>query len=340
MDLRFGSGDAEALLDMTTQRVVMVNDPETLGKFAEQQGGRLYYQSRSGLSGAGWVPNRLTLRPCGVLRTDVARPSIPTAEETLPSLRIIVPTQHLRRDESAPLIVVQRHQQERPRVFLLAEHQLPSLLRGELPEGGGREVELTSWVSSGSGRLYERKLVVDVVARWPWPKRAIGFRRMLELVFWDELYDGAAEDRSEEHQNGWRKPLGLALGADGRLYRAAGGILREPVRVTKPALQAAAPWVFFFEDLLCYLAEAESGFWVHSPVFGSVAVSTPEALQIVSSGVMPDQVAERLNDGCSLQPGWKMPGWIPRIEEDGDLSLSAWERELLAAERDAGIENV
>lgn len=348
MDIRFGGGEPEIMFDMASGQLVMLNHPVLLGEFAEQNGGRLYYQSRSGLSGAAQVPDRFSLRRCGVLRTDVARPAAPMSADTLPGVRIIVPTQHLLRDEGGPIIVAMRDDDEygrslRHRVALVSESQLTALLRGELEEIASREVTLTSWGSDCQGEvtnIYERKLVVNVASYWRWPEnRSIRFRRMLELVYWNELRFLRGEDTTLESSSPWRDRLGLALGLDGRLYRAAGGILRAPVEPTKTALQGAAPWVQFVGDELAYMTENPRGFYVIHPERGVAEVSIAEAMDIAADEALPQAVYDRLSWGTrpnrsGLQER-SAPTWRPSQAawwSEGAEELSAWEQELMGGE--------
>jgi hypothetical protein len=58
--VEFGQNVPYCVLDADTRGVApelhIINDVETLDEFCRTRGGKMYYQSRSGLSGAGWVP--------------------------------------------------------------------------------------------------------------------------------------------------------------------------------------------------------------------------------------------------------------------------------------------
>lgn len=343
MELSFGDGQAEAILDMTTCRVVMYNAPseksEEVRGLHDRFGGRQYYNSLSGRSGAGSLPNSILVRPCGVLRTDVARPAVPSITETLPGLRLVVPTRRLEREQFAPLIVVQGDA-----VTFLSDHELPAFLKGEWEPARTKEVELTSFVRDPFGNeLFRAKLVesrLKVQVRWAqWTRPAfgqLGLRRVLELLFWKRLYvKGLIAGASP-----WQRHLGLAQGTDGVVYHAAGGILRRKAELTREALQSACPWVKFVSDELAYITERDGEFVLLHPRMGflrrgfghymseGLSLTVAEAVHILSSGELSPELQERLQ--AHLNPSDR-PRRLryTQATAPSEEPLADWERELL-----------
>lgn len=73
MDLSWGDGNFDVLLDVNPQTGVYLfpyGGPGAAQTVHERFGGRNYYTSRSGCSGAGWVPDRPGLFRVAVYRTD------------------------------------------------------------------------------------------------------------------------------------------------------------------------------------------------------------------------------------------------------------------------------
>lgn len=78
LNLEFGGGHYDAVLDFARGKVELYTG-EDVGAgehFHSRHGGRQYYTSRSGLSGAGYAPARPTLKPVGSYRIDVSIPWI------------------------------------------------------------------------------------------------------------------------------------------------------------------------------------------------------------------------------------------------------------------------
>jgi len=347
----YGGGQAAAVLDMTTMRVVMYNtsaeESAEVQGLHDRFGGRQYYRSWTGLSGAGSFRPDPRLRPVSVLRTDVVRPAVPSATETFPGLRLVVLTKHLQRVDDAPLIAVRDSE-----VFFLDEWELQSFLAGETLESrlGEWEVELTSWRSWGSNALTERSFSVKVHGYSRWISLGkLSLRRVLELLFWEQLYDRSAYGGVTP----WESGLGLVHGVDGKPYHAAGGILRRPAELTREYLTRECPWALFVGDPadatdLAYVREEQlegkKGFWLYTPtttrrhrgagyyVADPLRLTSAEAVGVLSSGVLTPELRARLQEHLA-------PVEVPVVKEEAPLQestpadppLADWERELLGS---------
>ena len=368
MDITYGGGDSAAVLDLTTGKVVMYNQPAAesaeVTDLHERFGGQQFYRSNTGLSGAGFVPSSISLRQCGVLRTDVARPRIPWEGETLPGLRLVVPTRHLKREQEAPLIVVRGQN-----VFLVSEWGLGEFLKGEHEMRKRLEITLTTWAHPYRDASYmqERRLVVVVHANYHYKFGKLSLRRVLELLFWSDLYDPQATNVYESSTSPWRSGLGLLVGADGQTYHAAGGILRQRAELTPEALQSACPWVRFVgqeaddddtdtEDLV-YVIDRGGQFVLMHPAMGyghgsgvaGMELSTEEAVTVLGSGVLtPElnanlqeylQAARETEDERAIrleQRASAAPAEVSAEPQTDEEPLAGWERELLEGRPGSG----
>ncbi|MBI2612201.1 hypothetical protein HYW59_00075 [Candidatus Kaiserbacteria bacterium] len=85
IDLRYGGGEIDILLDLRSSSLVAYHGDEVRYRegeipppsFHARYGGKQYYSSRSGASGAGWVPARPWLATVTGYRTDVRSPWLP-----------------------------------------------------------------------------------------------------------------------------------------------------------------------------------------------------------------------------------------------------------------------
>ncbi len=243
MKLEFGAGNADAVLDLAKCKVEMYNEAGLESNpFHVRFGGRQYYTSHSGLSGAGWIADRPDLRPVAVLRTDVSRPKVPSVTETLPGFRVVVMTKHLQR-ERFPLLVVR----DREVLVLFDELELEDVFLGKHEFESVQEFELTSWTETHSGQMSERNLTIavryDGKLTRHWGK--LSLRRVLELLFWNDLFQKGAATVYADKEEPFYGDLGLHRAADGRLYRSTGGILRYPVEETIEALEAETGLKFY-----------------------------------------------------------------------------------------------
>lgn len=307
MQLSFGSGNAAAILDLASCQVEMYNKGGLeANSFHARFGGRQYYVSQSGMSGAGWIPDRPDIRPVSVLRTDIVRPEVPVCVETLPGLRVVAFSDHLERNQ-LPLLVVQERGGKKV-VSVVYPHDLREFLTGthELPRE--RELTLSSWYPSG-GEMFERRL--DVAVRYEhgiggrWGK--LSLRRLLELLFWRELFSKEAAINYVSKGEPFFETLGLHRAVDGRLYRNVKGILRYPVRDTSESLTGETGQRFYrvgnVEGDLAYVDEYGGKFRLRHSAEGyldgtakAIKLTFEQALGLFasSSDQLPDWAVEAI----------------------------------------------
>ena len=342
MQLNFGSGNATAIVDLASCQVEMYNEAGLeANSFHARFGGRQYYASLSGLSGAGWIPDRPDIRPVGVLRADVSRPAVPSRAEALPGVRLVVLTKHLQRDPWLPLLIVRDRE-----VAVVYPDQLREALLGTLGLERTQKMTLTSWVRSPDGEsMFERKLDITVSWNDHRPRRwgKLSLRRVLELIFWNELFQKEASAVYRRSYEPFWEDLGLHRSeADGRLYRSVGGILRHPVEGTIAALEAETgqKLLSFGESNLLVRVDndpdtgqfrlrhsAETDWKSKSSRTGvrPIRIGFADALEIFASASVPPSLAVELE-------GLQAPTPIvarSTSDESGMEAMPDWERELL-----------
>ena len=351
MQLSFGSGNAAAILDLASCQVEMYNKGGLeANSFHARFGGRQYYASQSGLSGAGWIPDRPDVRPVGVLRVDVARPVVPSRAEALPGIRLVVCTAHLKRDEQLPLLVVRDRE-----VAVVYPDQLREALLGTLGLEHTQEVTLTSWVKpwDTANEMVERRL--DIAVAWgDWkPSRwgKLSLRRVLELLFWNELFQKEASAVYRRSYEPFFEDLGLHRSeTDGRLYRSVGGILRHKVNADIASLEAETGQKFWSvgedRNILVRVDNSETGEfrlrhsaetdWKSSRSgVRPLRLGLADALEIFSSASAPPSLVVELE-------GLRAPSPIvarSTSDESGTEIMPDWERELLGLEASEEVES-
>lgn len=293
-------------------------------------GGRQTYLSFSGKTGEGCVPARPGLVKVPSLRTSVSKPPVPRGGEIFPGggTRVIdlglAPGEPL--DGDGTLLFAEPIDNGRAIVRLVRDYQvntemLKSLLEEKsTPQDKPKKVKLTSWVSDHRGLNEKTTLTVSVFGRLS-PEYKMTLKRVLELVYWDELYD--PEAMLLESQNQWLSGLGVVVGSDGFLYHQAGGILRRPVKIdaleTREGIEKAAPWVKVVNSYLDY-----------------VKMDGGNAILVRSSPGLPEEVLDYRqylevlsgvkNVDFAVHPNPERRPWSYRGEED---LLAPWERRLL-----------
>ena len=340
MQLSFGSGNAAAILDLASCQVEMYNEPGLEGNtFHARFGGRQYYASLSGMSGAGWIPDRPDIRPVGVLRADVSRPAVPSRAEALSGVRLVVLTKHLQRDQRLPLLVIRDRE-----VAVVYPQQLREALLGTLELEQTQKVTLTSWVKLSNERMYERKLDIQVAWSGHKPRRwgKLSLRRVLELLFWNELFQKEASAVYRRSYEPFWEDLGLHRSeADGRLYRSVGGILRHPVEETVEAVEAETGQKLLSlgedSDILVRVDNdpetgefrlrhsAETDWKSSRSGVRPLRLDMAQALEIFASASLPPRVAVEL---AELQAPTPIVARSTSDESSREI-MPDWERELL-----------
>lgn len=297
IELYYGDATPSAFVDLAKSET-HVYTPGTAEALHERFGGKRYYQSRSGRTGAGWIPACPTLRQCAVLRTDENAPKFPKGGEVMPGIWLIVPTADLGREVMYSVLV----RRGRGDLFVLQDYELtdmlPRILRGERPEGG-ISFNLTSWWGwEGSNSPYQERPAKVTV--WGNPLHRgigkLGRRRLLELVFNDQLDWGQVD---WDATTPWYAQLGLAVGRDRNVYHSGGRLLRRRADLGREALVASCPWAFFLEGSLDFIVQRDDQFilvrreptemdWSGRPVFEQT-LDAVDVLAAYQTGVLPEK---------------------------------------------------
>lgn len=355
IDITFGHDHWGSVLDLPSGEVHRFNRPT--GRFDTSQpergsrrwtlftalGGEQYYGSRSGVSGAGWVPAAAGRFALPTLQHWVARPRVPEVRYLFDRLRAV--------DLGQEVIAFV----EDERVTFVPDWSVGDFLRrwaaGERWTEPARQVTLTSWTtpwkqgwSEHCTSLEEVRLELTVSGRLP-RDYGLSERRVLELLYWKEIFDPAAHGSQESDEDYWVSGLGLARGADGRLYHQGGGILRRPVEEgaldTREGVETIAPWAKVVNDDLAYASDRyadghPAGTVVtprHCPPRRGLPSITPRQYAAVLMGQIPSEVAElaisRVDPAAPYRCGRLRVEEAPMVElcpEGHDLR---WECELL-----------
>ncbi|MBT9158636.1 MAG: hypothetical protein DDT36_01654 [Firmicutes bacterium] len=94
LNLGWGGGRFDVLLDLRSRQLVEYSSETAAAQVHETYGGKNYYRSRSGMSGAGWIPDHMALRSVATYRVDsayVEAPDLASVSETVPGFAIIAP---------------------------------------------------------------------------------------------------------------------------------------------------------------------------------------------------------------------------------------------------------
>jgi len=225
-------------MNFVTRRLLAYGSPETAAMVHEHLGGKNYYCSGTGLTGAGWVPGGMHLRELSTYRVDVNYPEVDLdAGEPVFGFRVSVPIARPEIGRSWPILAKNISTGE---LYFADEHSLFQLLRGE----GGRagfETRTFKWTFvPGVGQepitLELTAQVLDGLGKGNWWAAAAIMRRTTH-------FDWGVETHPQGNEF-WRR-LGLHPAADGMYYKIAGGVCRAKYARTDlekvEGLQAAAP---------------------------------------------------------------------------------------------------
>ncbi len=242
IELSWGGGVFDILLDVATGRLHAYAHAAAAVVIHSLFGGKNYYRSKSGLSGAGFIPERLGIVKIQGYRTDtISAPWItPEALASGPEIggwRIVAPFEYgwgLGAPENWPIVATRGDGY----YFLTPQEVMPLL--GGLTKDCFSEQSLTARLIKRPGeemiQYPMRYWVRDPASHWR------GMRKVLEALNMKSLrFEGAPEPSSNEF---WSR-LGLHPLPDGRVYKVTNGICRASYSreqvATVEGLQAAAP---------------------------------------------------------------------------------------------------
>ena len=271
INLRWGGGGFDVLLDLRTGHLMAYSSEVAAAEVHSRFGGKNYYRSRSGMSGAGWVTGNMALRKVETYRVDTAyvyAPDIASISAIVPGLgTVIVPIDYGRAEipREWPIAVVRGAQRvyygteescEYDSLHLLDPWGISRLLEGsefEETEFSIRYLPSTSqWAE-----MAERKFPVRIQEG-----THLAYRRALIGLFNSELALKLAEGEEKKINPFWNR-LGLwQIG--GQIYKIVQNVARmrytQEELSTVEALQATAPQNVLVLSPTLYIQEGWDGF--------------------------------------------------------------------------------
>ena len=251
INLGWGGGAFDVLLDIRWRQLIAYSSEAAAAEIHGTYGGKNYYRSRSGMSGAGWVPGHMALRPVATYRVDSAyieAPDLASVPETVPGLAIIAPIDYRGGNipHEWPIAVVRGFRKpyyegdpsSYDQLYLLDSYGLAKLLAGE--EDQFEEVGVgVRYVPSVWEEATERTFPVRVRKG----TQHLAYRRALVGLFNRELAFNAGKGEQAETNRFWTR-LGIRQIGD-RFFKIAQSVCR--ARYTREelstveGLQAASP---------------------------------------------------------------------------------------------------
>ncbi len=265
--LQWGGGSFSILLDMVSRWLFPYSSEEAAKEIHDRFGGRNYYCSRSGMSGAGWIPQSITRRLVFAYRVDIVYPESGwMADEVVPGFRMIAPLDYTRGvvPEDWPVAVFtgggNAHWSDQAgrwvytNLYLVSQRGLQRLLVGDEKGFEEREFKFRHLETPTVAEFTERTYRVRVEGR-PGPLR---YRAALTRLFARDFSFGPSnEERAQFDATSpfWSR-LGLRQIA-GRLYKVVSGICwaryERSDLATVESLQAASPQNVHFLTPTLYL---------------------------------------------------------------------------------------
>ncbi len=246
IEVSWGGGSHSVLFDLRTGEFHPYSDYETAAKVHEAFGGKNYYSSRSGMSGAGWIKGRMSLVTVGTYRVDchnieVSRASAPAIGDwtiTVPVVKGSADWPNTGNWYDRYPVVLQHNEFG---TFLVPNDLVRPIMTGEKVTLETRQMRVNFWRSPEEYVEATWEYQTPVRVKFPDINRIFEAFSGLETKFqWPER---PAEERWSTPLNFWSR-LGLhPVGDD--YYKIVRGVARarysaaelaDPVR-----LQSAAP---------------------------------------------------------------------------------------------------
>lgn len=241
LEIGFGGGHIDILLDLVSGNIEAYlgggfsryGEPDP-NNFHARHGGKQYYQSRSGASGAGWVPARPTLKMVNGYRVDVSTPWIYLGgrEGRSPLLvgdkEIWVPFRYRGSciPNDWPVVVRDRSGQ----ITFCTTFDLIQLLRGQM-ETQSREYR-TKYLKDVNSPENEHVVTINEAK---YNNRWANARRLVEYLHMEDIGFVFPEGWQPEGDEMFWKRLGFRRLPDG-LYKVTRGVCRYMI---EPPLSAA-----------------------------------------------------------------------------------------------------
>jgi hypothetical protein len=259
MDINYGSGRISVILDLRNGwlHIYGSSHDDDIAGLHRRLGGKTYYRSRSGYSGAGWLPNAPYLAAVGTIRrdaTDWYSPGLPVHDDpkklgTVAGWRVWVPYRYKpgssSLDYDRPTIMIREDDDHRV-VFCPDNAIYQVLCRGReylKTQTTMPPLEGSYWVSPGVERTAqnETEYQVSVIGQWRPAHLRAAMEEIAGLMF---NFDDGGVTSSSTDEHFWSR-LGLVAGEDGYRYQVRRRRCRHRVLEydlnTVEALQAVSP---------------------------------------------------------------------------------------------------
>ncbi len=257
--------DFSVLLDLRTGEFIAYASVGDATRVHEAYGGRNYYRSRSGLSGAGWIPGHVALQSLATYRVDgayVEAPRINNIPATMLGFVVIAPIDCRGRNipRDWPIAAIKGFRRGDPsydQLYLLDSGGFEQLLVGD--ESCFKDLEIRiRYISSACSEEAERVFPARISRG-----TQLNFKRAVIKLFNSELAFDAGEEGYLKANRFWRQ-LGLwQIGDSDRFFKIAQNVCsarytREELS-RRETLQAASPANVFVLAPNLYIQEIVCG---------------------------------------------------------------------------------
>lgn len=254
IDLRWGGGGFDVLLDLRSGKLIAYSSEAVAAQVHETYGGRNYYCSCSGASGAGWIFSQMSIRSVSTYRIDsayVEAPCLADVPEAVPGLKVVVPIDYSRGEIPTEWPIAVRKSCNQ--LYLLDAYGLLFFLFGDERDFEDRDIAIR-YVPSVEAEATERVFKVRV-------RKGVhlAYQRALIALFKRELAFNAGEGEQAETNRFWSR-LGVRKMGD-RFFKIAQGVCRsrhtrEELSSTE-GLQAVVPGNVLMLSPTLYIQESD-----------------------------------------------------------------------------------
>ncbi len=217
IDLGWGGGKFDVLLDYRNMRLYPYSDVDRVSKLHTWYGGKLYYTSHTGLTGAGWIDNLPTVEKVSTYRVDCSCCEIPPASRWSGNICVPIDYKEGKIPTDWPVLI----STDQGRV-ICADHE--SVGPAILQEHGDGRVDFDFDIIKRSGQRVPTSMHYDVEIFG----RPHNLRKVVEAVYYQELKFSWPEDwyvSHPYHDYFWQR-LGLWRLEVDYVYKVVRGICR------------------------------------------------------------------------------------------------------------------
>lgn len=269
--------------------------------FYERFGGKQYYTSRSGLSGAGWIPGKPWLMDVQGYRVDIALGEIVFRDMDIFGYEIAVPF-HYRGDWRATAFPVIVRRKADGVTFLCSDRDFMRVLEGDTENFEERIVHVR-FIPDPESTVHEER-AYSIFLSSDAPKHYL--RRVVEALHHQEL--GFVFPEGGIIPNPFWKRLGMyAIG--GNAYKITGGICRGTMLLhewTQEKLQEFAPGNVLLLERNIYI-QGQGSHWEAIGIFEiegreydfEIPITPEEAAQLLSGQRNAEEIRARLLAGAT-----------------------------------------